>query len=339
LAAPTPCSITVGGTVTYTVSNFALATAVASGGGTVYAAEDIAIDLATGGGLTGLLTFTKSNVNPGAVFLANPGQTSAFTLTYDVTLSAAAPGSVAYDSQFIVGINETTAADGSGQVQWVVPPVSCTASTIDNQDICNVPPQPLTISLGDILSMQGNGGNVAVQGFTNLLAATFEPAVPPTLSLAFAPPAIDPGGISTLTTTLGNPEPALSTLTAPLVVSLPPGVVVAGVPNAGSTCVGGGSPAAIAGGSTVTLPAGNTIPAGGSCTLTVDVTSNVAGTHLVSLAAGALVTDTGANAAAADAGLEVLLLGAQAIPSLSTWGVMLLAGLLAGAGWLAIRRG
>ncbi|HMH51152.1 MAG TPA: hypothetical protein VK548_13030, partial [Candidatus Acidoferrum sp.] len=130
--------------------------------------------------------------------------------------------------------------------------------------------------------------------------------VPPTLSKAFGPATIDAGGVSTLTITLLNPNPTVAILTAPLVDSVPSGVVIAATPNVGTTCGGVGTPVAVAGGSTVTLPAGRSIPANGSCTLTVNVTAAVGGSYVNTLAAGALVTSNGNNAAPAVATLTVV---------------------------------
>jgi hypothetical protein len=159
----------------------------------------------------------------------------------------------------------------------------------------------------------------------------------PTLGKAFNPATINGGGISTLTVTLSNPDAAVATLTGPLVDTLPSGVVIAPTPNASTTCGGSGAPVAVAGGSTVTLPAGRSIPASGSCTLTVDVTSTVGGPHNNTLPANALVTSNGNNAAPAAATLTVILL-AIAIPTLSEWAMLMLAVLLAIAGLAAIRR-
>src|SRR5205085_3635008 len=58
------------------------------------------------------------------------------------------------------------------------------------------------------------------------------------------------------------------------------------------------------GGGSVTL-SGGTIPAGGSCTLTVNVTSMNAGGNVNTIAAGALVTNGGSNASPASATLVV----------------------------------
>jgi len=160
----------------------------------------------------------------------------------------------------------------------------------------------------------------------------------PTLAKAFSPANILAGGVSTLTITLSNPEDSTSTLTAPLVDTLPSGVVIAATPNVSTTCGGLGAPVAVAGASTVTLPAGHTIPAAGSCTVTVNVTSAVNGSHVNILPAGALVTTTGTNAAPAVAILNVGPFGAAGIPTLSEWAMIMLAALLVLFGVGQIRR-
>jgi hypothetical protein len=53
------------------------------------------------------------------------------------------------------------------------------------------------------------------------------------------------------------------------------------------------------------LAAGAQIPSYGTCTITLAVTSAVAGSHTNTISAGALATDFGSNAAAASAGLTV----------------------------------
>ena len=95
---------------------------------------------------------------------------------------------------------------------------------------------------------------------------------------------------------------------------------------------------AAAGGSTVTLPAGRTIPANGSCTLSVNVTSSVVGGYVNTIPIGGLVTSNGNNAVAANATLTVTALAAIPIPTLSEWAMILLAGLMAIVGVTAVRR-
>ena len=62
-AAPTSCSVTIANVVKYTFSSFSVVSASGTGGGATYQAGDIAIDVATGGGNTGLLTLSKASAD------------------------------------------------------------------------------------------------------------------------------------------------------------------------------------------------------------------------------------------------------------------------------------
>jgi energy-coupling factor transporter ATP-binding protein EcfA2 len=140
---------------------------------------------------------------------------------------------------------------------------------------------------------------------------------------------LNAGSVSTLTITLSNPNAAVATLTAPLIDTLPSGAVIAATPNVSTTCGGVGTPVAAAGGSTVTLPAGRSIPANGSCTLTVDVTADVARSYVNTLPANALMTTNGNNAT---------LAVATSVPTLSEWAMIMLAALVVLFGVAGIRR-
>jgi len=154
-----------------------------------------------------------------------------------------------------------------------------------------------TVPAGGLQTSNGNSAGAAVAILT--VAAGKQP--PPGLSKSFSPASIASGGVSTLTITLTNPTSVISTLTAPLVDSLPSGVLVSGS-GASNTC--GGVVTALAGSSTATLT-GGAIPANGSCTVTLSVTGATAGSFVNTLAAGALQTSTGNNAAAAVATLTI----------------------------------
>jgi hypothetical protein len=112
--------------------------------------------------------------------------------------------------------------------------------------------------------------------------------IPPTLGKAFSPATINAGGLSSLTITLTNPDDTAATLTAPLVDTLPSGVLISSPPS--TTCSGTLTSDA----SSVTLTGGS-IPANGSCTVTVPVTAASGGNYLNSLPAGALQTSNGSN--------------------------------------------
>lgn len=202
--------------------------------------------------------------------------------------------------------------------------------------------ESITLTTGSVADgrVLARTGAVTLDSSTVSVCALLVVGDGPTLDKAFTPATIDEGGVSTLTITLGNPDPTDVTLTAPLVDTLPAGVLIADAPNVATTCGGTGAPEAVPGGSTVTLPVGRIIPANGSCTLTVDVTAAATGSYVNTLPAGALVTSNGSNMAPAIATLTVLiLLGASIpIPTLSQWAAILLGSLLLVLGTRTMRR-
>lgn len=174
--------------------------------------------------------------------------------------------------------------------------------------------------------------------------APFVTPIPPpggvALGKVFAPTTINAGGVSRLTITLSNNNVGIATLTAPLVDTLPGGVVIAPTPNASTSC-GVGVPTAVAGTSVVSLPIGTTIPGGapGTCAVTVNVTAAAAGSYVNTLAVGALATSNGSNPAPAAATLTVVAVApASSVPTLSEWAMITLSGLLAFIGFVAMRR-
>jgi len=100
---------------------------------------------------------------------------------------------------------------------------------------------------------------------------------PPYFSKSFTPAIIASGGTSTLTFTIDNTASALAATGLSFTDNLPAGLVVATPPNASATC-NGGTLTAVAGSSIITY-SGGSVPAGASCTIQVDVTSNAVGIH------------------------------------------------------------
>ncbi len=101
-----------------------------------------------------------------------------------------------------------------------------------------------------------------------------------------------PGASATLSIRLDNPN-AVPLTAAAFTDSLPTGLVVAQTPSAATTCVGG-TVIAAASGTSVRL-SGATIPAAGSCTVTVDVLSNISGTYTNAIVAGGVTTFEGVS--------------------------------------------
>ena len=253
------------------------------------------------------------------------------------TITTAAPG------VGVSGATQTlTAASVVTTVTESVPPAGFTLASITCSGLGaggTATPDIATRTVTLNAAATSTGASIACT-FTNTLAAP--PPAPPTIVKTFNPTTINVNGVSTVTVTLNNPAATIGTLTSALVDNLPLGVVIAPTPNAGSTCGGAGAPIAVAGASTVTLPAGRTIPANGSCTLSVDVTSGAVALYVNTIPAGDLVTSNGNNAAPANANLTVIqmIVSSNPVPgpTLSEWGMILLTGLLAIAGFAALRR-
>lgn len=155
-----------------------------------------------------------------------------------------------------------------------------------------------TIAAGQLTTSAGSNPDPA-----NATLGVDQPAAP-TVNKAFSPTSIDLGGVSRLTITLGNPNTTALTLASAMTDTLPADLAVAAAPNLGGTCTVG-SVTAAAGGNTVSYAAGAKIPAAG-CTITVNVTSSVAGSYTNTIPAGGLTTvEAGSNPTPTHAGLVV----------------------------------
>jgi hypothetical protein len=183
-AAPTACSITVGGNIQYTFSAFSLNS---SAGSHIYAPSEIGIDVSTGGGNSGILTFSKLNSATGIVFFANPGESNNFTLQYDVSVSPLAPGTASFATPSTVAIGLGSATNnGVSSVQMILsgsPSASCQAIINVNANtpgVCNTLPGGVgnTITVGNLFNMAGNSGNTSINNISNRFNASFAAAPP-----------------------------------------------------------------------------------------------------------------------------------------------------------------
>ena len=133
---------------------------------------------------------------------------------------------------------------------------------------------------------------------------------PPTVAKSFAPTSIAIAGASRLTITLTNPS-ATPISGATFTDSYPANLVNAVVPNVATTC--GGTATATAGGSSLAL-SGGTIPANGSCTVAVTLSSAVVNNYTNTLPANAVTsTNASPSSTSASASLNVTLLPAPTI--------------------------
>ncbi|MGC4770115.1 ice-binding family protein [Micromonospora sp. DT44] len=150
-----------------------------------------------------------------------------------------------------------------------------------------------TVFVGTILALQsatlGEGATVAgrvlarngaVTLIHNTITRPFCAAAvaPPTIAKAFDDAIIPAGGTTALSFTLANPNVGTALTGVTFTDALPAGLVVA-TPNGLTGSCGGGTIAATAGGGSISLT-GATLPAGGSCTFSVNVTATTSGTKV-----------------------------------------------------------
>jgi len=106
--------------------------------------------------------------------------------------------------------------------------------------------------------------------------ATLTVLAPPMILKAFSPSTIPTGNDSTLTLTISNPNSASGLSGVTFSDILPSGLQVVNSPNVSNTC--NGTVTAAANSATISL-SGGIVVAGGSCAISVDVTSTLPGTY------------------------------------------------------------
>jgi serine protease len=157
-------------------------------------------------------------------------------------------------------------------------------------------------------------------------AVSFNP-VAPTITESFSPATVATSNASTLTITLNNSN-GFALTQSNLIDTLPSVLSITGT---GTTTCTGATVSLVASGTSIALT-GAVIPAKGSCTVTIPVSSATAGSYTSSIAANALTTGpVGGNTAAATATLSVTTPshgggGALDWPDLTFFAGVLLAG-------------
>lgn len=259
------------------------------------------------------VTITKA-FNPTSV---SPGTPSTLTITLTNPNGIDLTGAVLADnlpSNLTVALTpnaSTTCPGGVVKAAASATSIVLTGASILANSSCTITVNTVSNIAGTYVNTIVAGNLATLQGVTNENPATDTLRVyePPTISKQFSPTSIPSGGTSTLTIVLGNTNSSAATLTSALVDTLPtsPGNIVVATPNGlASTCPG--AVTATAGAATVTYANGATIPAGG-CTISVNVTGTVNGTHSNFIAAGALQTSLGNNVQPANADLVISPLG------------------------------
>lgn len=180
VAVPGACVLNVGGQVQFTFSNFTFINNAASGTEPVTGAE-IGLNLNAGSGLSAVLSMNKivTQANPNVVFLANSGDNSNFLFSYEVAIAPLVPGTVLFINPAEVElVTSSFSGNGSGSVQFTMAggPI-CVAITTAPLDTCTLPPGTTNSlpSVGNIVNLSGNTGNVSIGTFTNTLNASFTP--------------------------------------------------------------------------------------------------------------------------------------------------------------------
>ena len=206
------------------------------------------------------------------------------TLPADVTVAGVPDASTTCGGTVTAGGDTVAFADGE-----LAAGVSCTISVDVTSAVAgSYPngPEAVTSSLGASTPVQAT--------------LMVDAADAPVFTKAFSPDTIAPGGISRLTFTIDNGANLIDVGSLAFTDAFPSGLVVAGTPNGSTTCGGTFAPGA----SDVSLAfAGGAVAVGASCTISVDVTSAVAGSYPNT--SGALTSDLPDDAPPALATLTV----------------------------------
>ena len=206
------------------------------------------------------LTFTITN--PDASGLTSV----AFTDTLPSGLAVATPNGLTSTC----GGTTTATAGGSS--------ISLSGGTVSASSSCTISVNVLGIAAG----IQNNTTSTLTSNDPTAGAATasinvLTPAIiVPVFSKAFGQPSIFMGGSTTLTFTITNLITTEGLTGVAFTDTLPGGLVVATPNGLTSTC--GGTTTATEGGSSISL-SGGTVPAGGTCTISVNVLAIAAGTQ------------------------------------------------------------
>lgn len=242
-------------------------------------------------GTPSVLTITLSNPNSTAMTNA------AFTDTYPAGIvNTGVPGAAT-----TCGGTATAAAAGGS--------VALSGGTLPANASCVVTVSVTSNTAGSRVNTIPAGGLATTGGISNTVAATAtliaQAIAPPTLTKSFAPDPIQNGGTSTLTLILGNPN-ITATLVGVAVSDTYPAALSNRTPASPALSCTAGSSATITGGvdagNTIGLTAGSIQP-GGTCTVTVQVTSTTNGTHTNTT--GAVTSSNGGTGSTASDTLTV----------------------------------
>ena len=211
-----------------------------------------------------------------------PGRISTLIFTIDNTANAIAVGSLAFTDAFPDGMVVSSFPRAQSLCGGTFSPVAgATTLTFSGGRVaagatCTIAVNVRALRAGTLENRSGALASdlpVTTSGATATLRVDETPL---TVSMAFSPPAIAPGGISRLTYTLDSGATVGATSVA-LSDRLPAAVVLADPPAAQTTCSGGRLTAAA--GSREIAYSDGALATFASCTIAVDVTSATAGSY------------------------------------------------------------
>ncbi|MGP6086825.1 DUF7933 domain-containing protein [Antarctobacter jejuensis] len=158
-----------------------------------------------------------------------------------------------------------TATAGAGVISYTGGSLAASSSCTVQVDVTTTATGGFTNLSGDLTSSLGNSGTAT---------ASLSVVPQPGFAKSFAPNPLGLGQVSTLTFDIDNSGSSIAVSALAFTDSLPAGMQVATPASTSNTC--GGTLTATAGGGAVSLSGGG-IAAGGTCQLTVDVTSTATG--------------------------------------------------------------
>ncbi|HLO29299.1 MAG TPA: DUF11 domain-containing protein, partial [Anaerolineales bacterium] len=209
------------------------------------------------------LTLTKS-ANPITYYAAGQAITYTYTLTNSGDVTLISPYTVADDKVAVVDCPS-------------VGPLDPGASTTCTGTYTILPADISAGSVTNTASATASSGATTVT--SNSASATITRVVPPSIEKSFSHDLINLGGVSTLTFTITNPNTTTALSGVAFSDTLPTGVQVAAVPNAGNTNCGTPAFTPVRGDTSLNFSAG-IITAGGTCTVSVNVMALTPGSKI-----------------------------------------------------------
>ena len=266
-------------------------------------ASSATLTVSVGAPLTVAKSFVSSPVAPGAasvlrIRLSNPNGVAitgaAFTDSYPAGLVNTATPAGTISGAGCTG-SVTAAVNGTA--------LALSAGNIPASSFCDITANVTSNSPG---SYANSSGTVATSnaGTAAASSATLVVLAPPTVAKRFAPVAVSVGSTSLLTISISNPNSSTALAGVAFTDTYPAGLANTGAPAGAISGAGcSGTVTAAASGTSLSLASGS-VPAGGSCDVTVNVSSASAATYNNS--SGPVSTSNAGSGAASIGSLSVV---------------------------------